>query len=122
MQMFRVLSECFSLSKRFDAMRVATMFCSAVLMLFSLSPLDVAAQQSELQNVLELESVIQGNQEQPKVLYIVPWRKIEGPGVVYQPMQRLIQKNFSTIDREEFKREVEYRHFSESQGEADGND
>ena len=70
-------------------------------------------------NTLELESTIKGNQEQPKVLYIVPWRKIEGPDSVYQPLESLIAENFSLIDREEFRRQVKYRREAAQSLEAE---
>ena len=71
-------------------------------------PLTTGAQE----NTIDLESTFKGNQEQPKVLYIVPWRKIEGPDAVYQPLESLIEENLSLIDRDEFRREVNYKRAS----------
>ncbi len=60
-------------------------------------------------NTLELKSTFKGNQEQPKVLYIVPWQAIEAPPASYRPVSSLIAENFQLVDREEFQRNV---HFS----------
>ena len=60
-------------------------------------------------NTLELKSTFKGNQEQPKVMYIVPWQAIEAPPASYRPVSSLIAENFQLLDREEFQRNV---HFS----------
>ena len=56
-----------------------------------------------------LRSSITGNQEQPKVLYIVPWQQAESPELVYQPLQSLVEGVYEEVDREEFLREMRYR-------------
>lgn len=58
---------------------------------------------------IELESTFKGNQEQPKVLYIVPWQKIDAPDAYYQPLESLINESFELIDRDEFRREIRFR-------------
>ena len=72
-------------------------------------------------NTLELESTFKGNQEQPKVLYIVPWQSIEAPPASYQPMQALIDENFQLVDRDEFRRSVHYREFRRQTALAEQN-
>ena len=59
--------------------------------------------------VLELESTIKGNQEQPKVLYIVPWQPQQAPELAYRPLQTMINESFDLIDRDEFRREIKFR-------------
>lgn len=59
-------------------------------------------------NTLELESTFKGNQEQPKVLYIVPWQKIAAPDAFYRPLQSLVEESFELVDRDEFKRELSF--------------
>lgn len=66
-------------------------------------------------NTLELEAKFKGNQEQPKVLYIVPWRKIEGPAPAYRPLQSLVEQNYALIDRDEFRRGLRYRDAQDAQ-------
>jgi hypothetical protein len=56
-----------------------------------------------------LRSTVMGNQEQPKVLYIVPWQQAETPELIYQPLQSLVEGVFEQVDREEFLRELRYR-------------
>jgi hypothetical protein len=59
-----------------------------------------------------LHSTITGNQEQPKVLYIVPW---QGPGSsdkLMQPIKPLLDDVFAPVDRAEFQRELKYRSAS----------
>ena len=56
-----------------------------------------------------LRSTVIGNQEQPKVLYIVPWQQAETPELAYQPLQSLVDGVFEEVDRQEFLRELSYR-------------
>lgn len=59
---------------------------------------------------LEMEgTAIIGNQELPKVLYIVPWKPSELPDLSEPPLQSLIDDALAPVDREEFRREVIYR-------------
>jgi len=58
---------------------------------------------------LEMEgTAIIGNQELPKVLYIVPWKSSELPDLSEPPLQSLIDDALAPVDREEFRREVLY--------------
>ena len=58
---------------------------------------------------LEMEgTAIIGNQELPKVLYIVPWKQSELPDLSEPPLQSLIDDALAPVDREEFRREVLY--------------
>ena len=51
-----------------------------------------------------------GNQELPKVLYIVPWKKSEVPDMNQPPLESLIDEALQPIDREVFQRQVNYYH------------
>ena len=51
---------------------------------------------------------ITGNQELPKVLYIVPWKKSEPGDLMGRPVNTLIDEVLAPVDREEFLRQVEY--------------
>jgi len=58
---------------------------------------------------IELEgTAIFGNQELPKVLYIVPWKDSELPQLNEPPLESLIDEALSPIDRSEFRRQVIY--------------
>lgn len=72
-----------------------------------LAVLCCAAQAQEARVVLR--STVVGNQEQPKVLYIVPWQQAEKPELIYQPLQSLVDGVFEEVDREEFLRELDYQ-------------
>jgi hypothetical protein len=53
-------------------------------------------------------SVVTGNRELPKVLYIVPWKKAglgEPPG---RPFNSLLDEVLAPVDRDVFRREVTY--------------
>lgn len=53
-------------------------------------------------------SVVTGNRELPKVLYIVPWKKAELGDLPEQPFNSLLDEALKPIDRDEFRREVVY--------------
>ncbi len=55
-------------------------------------------------------TAIIGNQELPKVLYIVPWKKSEVPDMNQPPLESLIDEALQPIDREVFRRQVNYYH------------
>ena len=58
---------------------------------------------------VSLHSTITGNQEQPKVLYIVPWQPPGNADRLAQPVQPLLDDVFAPVDRAEFQRELKYR-------------
>ena len=68
--------------------------------------------------VITLRSTVVGNQEQPKVLYIVPWQQPGGPDDLYRPLQSLVSDVFEPLDREEFRRELRYRQMMAEGAEA----
>lgn len=51
---------------------------------------------------------ITGNQELPKVLYIVPWKKADPGDLMGKPVNTLLDEVLAPIDREEFIRQVDY--------------
>ena len=51
---------------------------------------------------------ITGNQELPKVLYIVPWQKSDPGDLMGKPVNTLLDEVLAPVDREEFIRQVEY--------------
>ncbi len=58
---------------------------------------------------------ITGNQELPKVLYIVPWQKSDPGDLTGKPVNTLLDEVLAPIDRSEFIRQVEY--YSDLYGE-----
>ena len=51
---------------------------------------------------------VTGNQELPKVLYIVPWQKSDPGDLVGRPVNSLLDEVLAPVDRDEFIRQVEY--------------
>jgi hypothetical protein len=58
---------------------------------------------------LDLETtVVTGNRELPKVLYIVPWKKADIGELPGQPFNTLLDEVLTPVDRDVFRREVTY--------------
>jgi hypothetical protein len=58
---------------------------------------------------LELDtSIVTGNRELPKVLYIVPWKKADLGELPGQPFNTLLDEVLMPVDRDVFRREVTY--------------
>ncbi len=72
----------------------------------------VAAQQPPASNDrVELDTTtVTGNQELPKVLYIVPWKKSDIGDLAGKPMNSLLDEVLAPVDRDVFRREVRYYH------------
>ena len=51
---------------------------------------------------------VTGNQELPKVMYIVPWQKSDPGELLGRPVNTLLDEVLSPIDRSEFLREINY--------------
>jgi hypothetical protein len=60
---------------------------------------------------------ITGNQELPKVLYIVPWKKAQPGELTGRPVNTLLDEVLAPLDREEFTRQVDY--YGELYGDED---
>ncbi len=72
---------------------------------------DVTRDESGYQVMDRLElgrTEITGNQELPKVLYIVPWQKSNPGELMGKPVNTLLDDVLAPLDREEFIRQVEY--------------
>jgi hypothetical protein len=58
---------------------------------------------------LDLDTtVVTGNRELPKVLYIVPWKKSDLGDLPAQPFNSLLDEALTPVDRDVFRREVTY--------------
>ncbi len=72
---------------------------------------DVTRQQSGNQVMDRMElgrTEITGNQELPKVMYIVPWQKSDPGDLMGRPVNTLLDEVLAPLDREEFIRQVGY--------------
>ncbi len=62
---------------------------------------------------------ITGNQELPKVLYIVPWKKADPGDLMGKPVNSLLDEILAPVDREEFVRQVGYYDDLYGEGEQE---
>jgi hypothetical protein len=53
-------------------------------------------------------ATVTGDREQPKVMYIVPWKKSDIGDLAGKPMNSLVDEILAPVDRDVFKREVGY--------------
>jgi hypothetical protein len=53
-------------------------------------------------------ATVTGDREQPKVMYIVPWKKSDLGDLAGRPMNSLVDEILAPVDRDVFKREVVY--------------
>lgn len=68
-----------------------------------------AANKSAAVDELDLgRTEITGNQELPRVLYIVPWQKSDPGDLLGRPVNTLLDEVLAPLDREEFIRQVDY--------------
>lgn len=76
-------------------------FCTLLLLLLSAHVI--------ADNVVRLEGIsIQGNSEEPNVMYVTPWRPPPGTGRLYQPINSYREQWLQGIDRDSFRREMRY--------------
>ncbi len=75
-------------------------------------PAAAAAGQKKAPNAtdrLELgTATVTGDREQPKVMYIVPWKRSDIGDLAGKPMNSLVDEILAPVDRDVFKREVVY--------------
>jgi hypothetical protein len=58
---------------------------------------------------LELSTAtVTGDREQPKVMYIVPWKRSDIGDLEGKPMNSLVDEILAPVDRDVFRREVRY--------------
>jgi hypothetical protein len=53
-------------------------------------------------------ATVTGSQEQPKVMYVVPWKRSDIGDLAGKPMNSLVDEIMAPVDRDVFKREVIY--------------
>ena len=72
-------------------------------------PASTTATNSKAVDRLNLDATaITGNRELPKVMSIVPWKAAEPPGGPDRPLGSLIDELLAPLDRDEFRREINY--------------
>jgi hypothetical protein len=56
---------------------------------------------------LNLQTTVTGNQEQPRVLYILPWQSPAADDVDFESIDNEEKAVFGHVERDEFRRELE---------------
>jgi hypothetical protein len=64
-------------------------------------------------------TIVTGNAELPRVLYIVPWKKASPGDLLGRPVNSLLDDVLQPVDRGEFRRQLRYYH-ALNQGEVSG--
>lgn len=60
-------------------------------------------------DVIKLEGIsIQGNSEEPNVLYITPWQEAPGAGYLFSPVKSYRDQWLKPTSRTSMKREINY--------------
>ncbi|MHB8477181.1 MAG: hypothetical protein ACYDBZ_12950 [Steroidobacteraceae bacterium] len=65
-------------------------------------------------------ATVTGDREQPKVMYIVPWKRSDIGDLTARPMNSLVDEVLAPVDRDVFKREVVYYHAVQSDTSQNG--
>ena len=65
-------------------------------------------------------ATVTGDREQPKVLYIVPWKRSDIGDLAGKPMNSLVDEILAPVDRDVFKREVVYYRAVQSDASQNG--
>ncbi|MFT3929977.1 MAG: hypothetical protein QM709_06730 [Spongiibacteraceae bacterium] len=81
----------------------------AVALFFAMPAVAAPAEKKSDEATVVLHSTITGNQEQPKVLYIVPWQSPGSADRLMQPAKPVLDDVFAPVDRAEFNRELKFR-------------
>ncbi len=90
-----------------------------LLMMIVLATLATTLQAEEA--TVSLHSTVSGNQEQPRVMYIVPWQQPAAAEFDYELHNGIAEELFAPIDRDEFVRELAYREILSASSDDIGN-
>ena len=77
--------------------------------------LSLVASSAFSSEVIRLEGIsIQGNSEEPNVMYITPWQAAPGTGRMFAPVKSFRDQWFVPISRNSLRRETSYlNHFQQ---------
>ena len=70
----------------------------------------MAADENKNKDAIVIETQVMGSQEQPKVLYIMPWQGIKKPIEIKGSKRILVMPTFQPINPKEFKKQVSSYH------------
>lgn len=80
--------------------------------------LAAALAQAEDRADLDATQII-GSRELPKVLYIVPWKPPLSGDLVGRPVESLLDEALAPVDRDVFRRQVNYHAWNQNKGSGD---
>ncbi len=85
--------------------------------LFIVFGIFVWSQQASAEEQINMDAMsIIGNKELPNILYILPWKQAELPGMVELPLSSLINDALQPIDRQTMLRRQYYKQIIKQQG------
>lgn len=64
------------------------------------------ARQADRGPIIELESRVTGNREQPQVFHVVPWQSPASPVPAYNPLDSQLRDVFGHLERDELQRQL----------------
>ncbi|MAT95093.1 MAG: hypothetical protein CME59_21190 [Halioglobus sp.] len=71
---------------------------------------------------VSLHSTVSGNREQPRVVYIVPWRQPGDAQYALELHNTIAAELFAPMDRDEFNRDLAYGDMLRHRAQGDGRD
>jgi len=95
---------------------IPKMFLYVFFLMMSIIGVPTNAQDSE---VITIDDTVVGNQEQPKVLYIVPWKSATDATILSLPVKTKMTDVFDHVDRTEHQRHVQFLESLNGLGEKD---
>ena len=67
--------------------------------------------------IIRLDGIlIQGNSEEPNVLYVTPWQSAPGTGQLFSPIKSYREHWLKPVSRKSMQREVKYLKHFQKQG------
>lgn len=81
-------------------------FFALLPMIWSLS--SIAQTSKDNATTLNLSATVKGNQEQPKVLSIIPWQSPDAETDLKTPINSLIETHFQHIEPAELRRQIHF--------------
>ena len=69
-----------------------------------------------------LRATVTGNQEQPRVMYIVPWQEPGSPQPGLRRERDLVGDLFSPLHRNDFRRQLRYRELLQDYSPSSGDE
>ena len=82
----------------------ASMVWLSLASLLALSPLTQAAERAELEG-----ATIRGDQEQPQVLFLLPWQPPPSPDISVPPPRTDLGEVLKPLERQRFREELYFR-------------